>query len=132
MSTQAPDAPDMDAVYRLAHASFDALVFPSQAYSKLARAFLALRAENERLRQEHTEIERNRFSPTYQHQVQRAEAAEAALQATQQDAAIVEAAKVLAPLLEAGWDEYDDDKDQAIGSAAVDEFIKAVNVARKP
>jgi len=39
---------------------------------------------------------------------------------------VIAAAVHLAPLLEAGWDEYDLDEDQRIGSQACDELVKAV------
>lgn len=42
------------------------------------------------------------------------------------DAMIIEAAKELTPLLEQGWDEYDDSADQVAGSQACDKLIAAV------
>lgn len=42
------------------------------------------------------------------------------------DAAIIEAAKELTPLLEQGWDEYDESADQMAGSQACDKLVAAV------
>ena len=43
---------------------------------------------------------------------------------------VIAAAVRLAPLLEAGWDEYDLDEDQRIGSQACDELVKAVKAMK--
>ena len=44
---------------------------------------------------------------------------------------LIKAAQELAPLLEEGWDEYDDSEDQRKGSEACDNLVAAVNAYNK-